>query len=307
MFAAWFAFALTFENPSLEPTPTIVVERRPDRVVVTVDGDPFTTYRFDGDTKPYLYPIHAASGAHVTRRWPAEDVEGEERDHPHHRGLWFAHGAVNGHDFWTGESGRSRIVVAEVADPEGSSIRLKQTWKHGDAPIIDESRMMTFSATKSSRTIDFEITLTPSDGDVVFGDTKEGTFALRLAETLRLTGPVAKGRARNSEGLEGAGIWGKRARFVEYSGPIDSAGEMTQHSIVIFDHPSNPRHPTWWHARDYGLFAANPFGVHDFEKKPEGSGDLTLKRGESITFRYRLWIAVGKFSLAVLDSAAPKP
>lgn len=306
MLAAVYAIVLTLENHPSAPKPSVSVERRSDRVVVKVGDGVFTEYRFEGDTKPYLYPILAPGDLHVTRRWPAEEVEGEERDHPHHRGSWFAHGAVNGFDFWTGEQGRSRIVVGKVEDPEGPTIRLHQTWKHDDDPILEETRAMTFSATETSRTIDFEITLTPSDRDVVFGDTKEGTFALRLAETLRLKGPRAKGRARNSEGVEGGEIWGRRARFVEYAGPADSPAGV-ELSVAIYDHPSNPRHPTWWHARDYGLFAANPFGVHDFEKKPAGTGDLILKRGDSITFRYRLVIATGGRSMSELEENAPKP
>jgi len=63
--------------------------------------------------------------------------------------------------------------------------------------------------------------------------------------------------------------------------------------IAIFDHPKNPRHPTWWHVRDYGLFAANPFGIHDFEKKSPGSGDLKVEPNGSVTFRYRLYVHEG--------------
>lgn len=288
-----------------EAAKTITLTQRTDRISVEVGDELFTEYRFTGDSKPYLYPILAPGAFHATRRWPVEEVADEERDHPHHRGCWFAHGAVNGHDFWTGEGGKSTIEVAEVSSVADATLRVKQVWKHEGVAILTEQRVMRFSATRDARTIDFEITLCPSDGDVVFGDTKEGTFAVRLAETLRLQGARARGAARNSEGVVGAAIWGKRARFVEYSGPLVEKEETIDCSVTLYDAKKNPRHPTWWHARDYGLFAANPFGVHDFEKKPAGEGDLVVKRGESVTFCYRLVIARGKPTLAELESRAP--
>lgn len=284
---------------------SITLTKHTDRVSVAVGGEPFTEYRFAGDSKPYLYPLLAPGGLHVTRRWPVEEVAGEDRDHPHHRGSWFAHGAVNGHDFWTGEGGKSTIEVTEVTSAVDATVRVKQVWKHDGVAVLSESRVMHFSGTRDTRTIDFEITLSSSESDVVFGDTKEGTFAIRLAETLRLTGGRAKGKARNSEGIEGAAIWGKRARFVEYSGPLVENEETIDCSVALYDAKQNPRHPTWWHARDYGLFAANPFGNHDFEKKPAGEGDLVVKRGESVKFCYRLVIARGKPSLADLEGRAP--
>jgi hypothetical protein len=126
-------------------------------------------------------------------------------------------------------------------------------------------------------------------GDLTFGDTKEGTMAMRLAETMRLKGKVGEGHIVNSEGVRDDATWGKRANWVDYYGPVD--GKTV--GVAIFDHPSNPRHPTTWHVRDYGLFAANPFGIHDFEKKPPGTGNLMVKAGDKITFRYRFYIHPG--------------
>ena len=137
--------------------------------------------------------------------------------------------------------------------------------------------------------MDFEITIHASQGKVVLGDTKEGSMAIRLAPTMRVEGKVAKGHIINSEGQRDKSAWGKRASWCDYYGPVDD--EIV--GVAIFDHPQNPQHPTWWHVRTYGLFAANPFGAHDFEKKPKGTGDLTIKSGDSVTFRYRFYFHKG--------------
>ena len=145
-------------------------------------------------------------------------------------------------------------------------------------------------AREGERVFDFEITLLASNGPLTFGDTKEGTMAVRLAETMRLKGKVGQGHIVNSEGVRDDKTWGKRADWCDYSGPVDGKNV----GIAIFDNPSNPRHPTWWHVRDYGLFAANPFGRHDFESLPDKTaGNLVVPAGGSITFRYRLYLHEG--------------
>ena len=138
--------------------------------------------------------------------------------------------------------------------------------------------------------MDFEITLYASNGELTFGDTKEGTMAVRLAETMRLKGKVGQGHIVNSAGVRDGQTWGKRAEWCDYYGPVE--GKTV--GIAIFDHPKNPRHPTWWHVRDYGLFAANPFGQHDFEKLPDKTaGNLIVPAGKSVTFRYRFYLHEG--------------
>jgi hypothetical protein len=129
---------------------------------------------------------------------------------------------------------------------------------------------------------------------LVLGDTKEGTMAIRLAESMRLKPNKhyegkPTGHIVNSEGVKDGATWGKRAAWVDYYGPINGK----TYGVAIFDHPDNPRYPTWWHVRDYGLFAANPFGIHDFEKKPAGTGNMTVPAGDSVTFRYRFIIHSG--------------
>ena len=136
-----------------------------------------------------------------------------------------------------------------------------------------------------------------SEGDVLFGDTKEGTMAIRMAPALRLRGKVAAGEVRNSEGVTGKAVWGKRARWIDYRGPIDGATV----GIALFDHPKNHGQPCRWHARDYGLLAANPFGVHHFEGKPKGAGGLELKKGSQLRLRYRFLFHDGELSAEELE------
>ena len=287
-----------------------------DRVLVTVDGRLFTEYRPGGDADggghlPYLYPVYGPGGQALTRNWPMAEAEGEERDHPHHRSLWFAHGAVGPadgskrYDFWTGRDG-SAIAHKEILAVESGEtgvLRTANGWlAHGGDEVLREVRTMTFHAGafdsgQAWRAIDFDVRLQAADAAVVLGDTKEGTMAIRVAPTLRRQGEHAAGAMLNSEGVEGAAVWGKRAGWVHYSGPVDGRPV----GIAIFDHPGNFRHPTWWHARAYGLFAANPFGVHDFEKAKKGTGDWTIPAGGELRLRYRLFLHDGEVSVAQLD------
>ena len=257
-------------------------------VRVEIDGELFTEYVFADTPKPYLYPVIGPGGAAMTRNYPMkEGVPGETSDHPHHRSLWFAHGDVNGHDFWAENVATGRIVHERVYAASSGAEGVLQTMSRwvsaAGKDICDDQRTMRFSAVPGGRAIDFMITLIPIGEDLVLGDTKEGTMAIRTHPALRLKGEVATGHSVNSTGVRDRDMWGKRAGWVDYWGAI--AGATV--GVAIFDHPGNPRHPTWWHARDYGLIAANPFGVHDFERKPAGTGDLTVARGSSVTFRYR--------------------
>ena len=214
------------------------------------------------------------------------------RDHPHHTSMWLAHGDVNGHDFWHSKGATPRVdVVGEpkVAVKAGvTTVDMIADWvaKPGEALLRDAAS--TLSEAGGVRHIDVDVRL-EALVDVTFGDTKEGTFALRLHPALRIRGEVAKGKALDSEGRADRALWGKRSRWVAYHGPIDGQ----EVGVAIFDHPENPRHPTWWHARDYGLVGANPFGVHDFETKPAGTGDLELEKGEVLRMRYRVRLHSG--------------
>jgi hypothetical protein len=174
--------------------------------------------------------------------------------------------------------------------------------------MTDERTFRVFARPNNERLFDFEVTLKAGDKDVVLGDTKEGSMAVRVNESMRGVLPrekgekqakIGQGRIALSTGVSSSGkgdeqAWGKRAAWCDYSGPVN--GKTV--GIAIFDHPSNPKHPTWWHVREYGLFAANPFGVHDFEKKPKGTGNITIPAGKNVTFKYRFYIHEGEETYA---------
>jgi hypothetical protein len=273
-----------------------------DRIIVNIDGQPFTEF-FIGAAynKPYLHPLRSASQKIVTRRFPMEMVEGEVRDHPHHRGLWFAHGDVNGLDYWSSDSAykkdQPRIVIRRIGELKGGRRNgtMHTTFDWLDLklkPVLTESRITKFYArTPGQRVFDLDITLIAVQPSK-FGDTKEGTFAIRVAPQMEVPGgkhppsPPRTGKMVSSEGKTDGQIWGTRAPWVTYSGDIE--GEPL--AITVFDHPTNPRHPTYWHARTYGLFAANIFGLHDFLNDKSQDGSLTLQPGQSLRFRYRVVI-----------------
>ena len=232
--------------------------------------------------------------------------DGEETDHKHHRSLWFTHGAVNGHDFWTEGKGPRVVQVGPARVSSGRDrgvIETESEWRAKDGTVVCTDRRRhvfhdTSGRAPSCRMMDIEVTLRATHGRVVLGDTKEGSMAVRVAPTMRVKGKVARGHIVTSEGARDRKAWGKRAKWCDYHGPLgggegEKGGGSATVGIAILDHPLNPRHPTWWHARDYGLCAANPFGVSYFERKPRGSGDMTIPAGESATFRYRVYIHEG--------------
>ncbi len=280
-----------------------------EKISVEIDGKPFTDFYIGAESaKPYLHPLRAADGKVVTRGFPmVTDIPGEAHDHPHHRGLWFTHGDVNGYDFWANEEsqtstgkGKGRVVVERVdkfaTGKKSGTVSASFAWKipSGETLLL-ESRKMTFYSDPQLRTIDFDITLSPQQ-EVRFGDTKEGMFAMRLAAALeeeqpkdiaepKRTGKMVNAQNKSSE----KNVWGKRSEWVDYSGKIDGAAV----GVAVFDHPSNPRYPTYWHARAYGLLATNIFGLHDFERDPSRDASLTIRPGQPLRFRYRVIIHPG--------------
>jgi len=276
---------------------------------VTIGGELFTqqvrgtTKQYGKSRLPFFFPIIGPTGAAMTRNYPVVEArEGESKDHPHHQSLWLAHGNVNGVDFWHDKkvsiepqhlSGSDRL---ELDPATGEAwIADKHHWNGPDGKtiLVNELQYIAHMMGDKTRFIELKHHLAPAEGvdKVTFGDTKEGTMAIRTHPALRLRGKVATGKAINSEGVTGKAVWGKRAKWVAYWGVID--GETC--GVAIFDHPTNLRHPTWWHARDYGLVAANPFGISDFErgKHKRGAGDFTLKQGESLNLRYRFVFFAG--------------
>jgi len=267
----------------------------PDEIAVDIDGKPFTTFHYGSDAaKPFLAPLRSASGKIVTRRFPMESVPGESRDHLHHRGLWFSYDDVNGVKFWENDPSYTkprmgRIVVrnAEWKDGDRSgTLTAVMEWRDPNGkPLLVETRRMVFYSDPKLRTIDFYVTLTAAE-NVTIGDTKEGAFAIRMAEnfTERKGGRIVDANGRISM----ANVWGKRSDWVDYTGEVD--GERL--GVAIFDHPQNPHYPTYWHARDYGLFALNPFGQNSFDPAAE-ERRVNLPAGQKLAFRWRVVIHPG--------------
>jgi hypothetical protein len=291
------------------------LERHDDRIDVKIDGEPFTSYVFVGHRKPILFPVLGPSGVPMTRSWPmVADVAGEAHDHPHHESIWFTHGLVNGVDFWASHprakqpepQANNRIENLEVGAAAGGDegiVESKNRWVRADGTVVcTDTRRIVFAGDATTRTIDHTITIHADHGPVTFGDTKEGAFGLRLPTQLQLTdrdgSRGAAGHCVNSEGHRDADVWGKPARWVDYWGAI---GDQTV-GVAVLDHPGNFRHPTHWHARDYGLVAANPFGLHDFTGAEKGAGDHTIPAGGSLTLRHRLVFHAGDAATAGIDA-----
>ena len=268
-----------------------------DRVLVEIDRKPYTTFFLaQGGNKPYLYPLSTAAGIVVTRHFPMESFPGETNDHPHQRGLFFSHGDINGSNFWATEPGsdtpnKGRMVLKKVLDAQGgaASGAIRAVFEAQDSEgraIMTETRTIAFHSDPRLRTIDYEIRI-DAIRKLTFNDTKEGTFGIRLATSMT---EDKGGRMVNAEGQETEkNVWGKRSPWVDYYVPVD--GQTA--GVAIFDHPANPRHPTYWHARAYGLFAANPFGERDFTGDKSRDGSLTVEPGGSLRFRYRVVIHPG--------------
>ena len=287
--------------------------RHDDRVTVTINGAEFTSYRFTGHDKPILYPLSGPGGVPLTRSWPIEKgVAGEPEDHPHHESLWFTHGSVNGLDFWAprahgaGPDGPvphvEHVSIDRCESGETALLETTSRWVDADSkPVLTEHRTMIFSADETARSIGVTLALVADAGPVTFGDTKEGSFALRVRPQLQPKdsngSQGASGTLVNSEGLLDGAAWGKRARWVDYSGTVDGKA----YGIAMLDHPLNLRHPTWWHAREYGLSGANPFGIHDFTGEPEGAGNHTIAAGETLVLRYLVVLHAGNAEEAGID------
>ena len=293
----------------------------PEQIAVEIDGKPFTVFYISGKNlnRPYLHPLRSASGKIVNRSFPAGQLPGETTDHPHHAGLFYGHGDVNGYNYWAiqnvpappseASATMGRIVLKEVASvksgKESGSVDVVFNWLTPDGkPLLTETRKMTFHAHPTLRIIDFDFDFAAIDR-VVFRDTKEGTFAMRMATALEEPPPREKpgtpsrtGKLMNAQGGEReANVWGKRSEWVDYSGELD--GEKV--GVVMMDHPDNPRHPTYWHSRGYGLHSINPFGVSDFLNDKSQNGSLTIEPGKHVRFRYRVIIHPGASRAALAE------
>ena len=295
----------------------VVPDEAHRRVDITIDGKPFTSYIWPTSLKkPVLYPLITENGITVTRGYPLEPRPGERVDHPHHAGMWFNYGNVNGFDFWNNSDAikpenRSKMgtiyqgkILSSRSGPERGELTVESAWITGaDEKILDETTRYVFTKRDDARIID-EITTLKALNHVVFNDDKEGLLGIRVASwlesptekggvftdangtTTKVTNagsPGASGIYLTSEGKTGDQAWGTRGRWCTLTGSTDNKVV----TIAILDHPGNPGYPTYWHARGYGLFAANPLGRKIFDPgKP--AFNYTLDKGQTATFRYRL-------------------
>ena len=301
-----------------------------NRIEVLLDGQPYTSYCYaDSLKKAVLFPLRTKGGHFVTRGWPVQPRANERTDHPHHIGVWFNYGDVNGLDFWNNSTaipaekrmgyGSIHHAAVNATESEGNTGVLDVTkyWQgpQGDSLLREDTRYIFRVEADSSTSIELDVQLTALK-DVSLKDNKEGVLGIRVARELEhpsdepakftdangIVTEVAKadnagvtGHYVSSEGVEGDDVWGTRGKWVTLNGTIE--GEEV--SLVILDHPGNPGYPTYWHARGYGLFAANPLG----QKELSGGKDelnFKLDRGASTQFRYKILLHAG----SQLDAAA---
>jgi hypothetical protein len=257
-------------------------------------GNRMATSLYWGDAwdKPFLFPIRTVSGKVLSRGWPLEPREGDSNDHTWHRGIWYGHGNINGADFWRelNRDKTARLVAKSTPTASGSTVVLDLAMTPPSGQSIGTMRQeFRVADRRQVRLVDATISIeADARMPLTFGDTDDGGFAFRLTEAFR---EDRGAKLRNSEGLNGTkSIWGQAAKWVDYSAMIDG----NPAGVAILDHPSNLRHPTRWHARGYGLNAANPFALKSFTKNPTTDGSYTLKAGETLVLRYRTVIYEGR-------------
>ena len=292
------------------------------RLDVFIDGKYFTSYLYADSIlkKPVLFPLTTASEVRVTRGYPFAPNAGERIDHPHHYGLWFNHGDVNGIDFWNSSVERKKgdprygkinhVKFLKKESGKTGTLEVEKEWRSNtDTLVLRERTLYVFSGDANRRIITHTTTLTAPEADVLFTDSKEGMFAMRVRRELEIPADdstvlltenltpssevVSKegvsGHYRNSNGLEGyPGVWGKRAKWMQLSGVVNNDSI----SICIFDHPENLNHPPHWMARDYGLYSVNPMGSKLYTEGKEQL-NFRLKKGESVTFKHQVVIIDG--------------
>jgi Family of unknown function (DUF6807) len=310
---------------------SVVANEAARRVDILIDGRPFTAYIWpETQKKPVLYPLNAADGTPVTRGFPLEPRASERVDHPHHAGLWFSYGDVNGVDFWNNSNTLApdaqskmgtivhRRIVSMKSGKDFGELVVEMDWMmpNGKA-ILRETTRFVFHYGPSTRAVDRITTLTALDERVVFRDNKEGVIGMRVRRELeqpskeplvftdasgkatavaKLDNTGVSGEYLSSEGLKGDAVWGTRGRWTMLTGTVG----QNPFVLAILDHSKNPGYPTYWHARGYGLFAANPFGQEVFSNGKEKL-NFTLEPKQSVTFRHRLLILSGTATTAQID------
>jgi hypothetical protein len=270
-----------------------------DGVTVMIDGELFTRYLTKSERRPVLWPLIGPTGEPMTRAYPVADGPADEaKDHPHHRSVWIGFEGVNGVDFWhepasgkkpypPGEQ-RHREFAKMASDGATATIVTVNDWLDPEGnKVCEDERTWTFGTEGDDRWLDCRMVLTASEGELTFADTKEGFFALRVADSMNVDHKQG-GRIVNSRGQTDAAAWAQPAEWVDYQGPV--AGEKV--GIAIFAHPESLNYPAPWHVRTYGLFAANPLGkvaftndAGDVKQRPFA---LTLPQGEKLVLHHRI-------------------
>jgi hypothetical protein len=301
----------------------LVLKEADRRVDVLVDGQPFTSYIWPTTIKkPVLYPLRTSAGTIVTRGFPLDPRPGERVDHPHHVGLWLNHGDVNGFDFWNNSEAIPakdaakygtivhRAIKSAKSGADKGELQVTEDWTTPDGKtLLREDTTYVFRAGPGLRSIDRLTTLTALDQKVTFRDSKEGMIGMRVARELeqpsdkaefftdasgkatavaKLDNTGVSGHYTSSEGKTGDAVWATRAPWTMLSGTIGSEPI----TLAILDHPGNPTHPTYWHARGYGLFAANPFGAKAYTDG-KAETNFALEPKQSVTLRHRILILSG--------------
>lgn len=277
-------------------------------VTLNYNGKLFTRYVVDQANKPYLWPVIGPTGKAVTRAYPMKTVAGEQHDHPHHRSIYFGHQGIDAFDTWHEDlTWKERKLSPEKLKEKlaglGSTVhrKFKRVTAKGDtATIVCESdhlgagrklladeRRLRFEIRDGKRYIDFDITFIAKYGKVLLRDMKDAGFSVRVPSSMAVTAGQG-GTILNSRGDRDKAAWGKRAEWVDYSGPV--AGDHL--GIAILNHPDSLRHPTPWHVRTYGLFTANPFGLRSLDKQAK-DGAIAMKKGQRITLRHRIILHAG--------------
>lgn len=304
------------------------------KVDVLIDGKLFTSYIYPSNImKPVLWPVNSAGGNMLTRSYPLIKKAGDRTDHPHHVGIWLNYGDVNGLDFWNNSEAISperkskygsiyHQSIEKAKSGKGSAVlTTKSIWKAPDnTSMLEDMTSFEFVSEGNTRIIDRTTSLKALIDEVEFTDNKEGMFAIRVSRELELPSDkpttlvdshgvatkvdkmdntYVKGNYRSAEGVEGKEVWGTRCRWMKLGSEIN--GEKV--SLVIIDHPDNVGYPTYWHARDYGLFAANTLGQKIFSNG-EKELNFSLNKGETATFRYRLVVASEDLSDAQINKLA---
>ena len=303
----------------------VVKDAKAKKIDVFVGQRLFTSFLYpDSLEKPVLYPLHAANGTVVTRGFPLNPQPGDPTDHPHHLGLWFNFENVNGLDFWNNSYAipkekkasygwiKTDKILSTASGPTGALAYHANWTNQQNEVLLEETTRFEFSGTERARTID-RVTTLKAVQDVAFTDAKDGLLGLRLAHELQMptdqdqkftdskgivtvikggTDKVATGNYLTSAGKRGNDAWSTRGNWCKVYGKMGADSV----SIAILDHPQNPNYPTFWHARGYGLFAANPLGEKIFTNG-KSAKNLLLKKGESVTFRYRILVDEGRSTL----------